>query len=210
MVIRLLLLAVVVGLPGAPDELLPVTVEVVDDQTGEPVTLFAYKASYRTPVRVSPEVETWTKVESATGSFVVQAPRACRLAIEFRPEDFHPAAEEWFEFPILSSDEPRRVVVKLEAPATAHGTVRDAETGKPIAGATVFPTKKPGSRSFTDMSLRAVSDSDGRYKLRGIDDWNGSVGASHPDYTDRSLKVVESTDAEETLVEGRCGIHAVP
>ncbi|MDR3618588.1 MAG: hypothetical protein P4L85_04495 [Paludisphaera borealis] len=206
MVIRLLLLAVVVGLPGAADELLPVTVEVVDNQEGKPVTAFSYKASYRAPGRVSPEVETWTKVDSASGSFVVQAPRACRLAIEFRPEDFHPASEGWHEFVILSSDDPRRVVVELEGPATARGTVRDADTRKPIAGATVFPTTKPGHGSHADMGRRTITDKDGRYELRGIDELNGGVGASHPEYSDRSLKVVESED----LLELRYDLFLTP
>ncbi|APW61612.1 carboxypeptidase-like regulatory domain-containing protein [Paludisphaera borealis] len=185
MVIRLLLLAVVVGLPGAADELLPVTVEVVDEGTGKPVAAFSYRARYRAPGQVSPEVETWTKVESASGSFIVQAPRACRLSVEFRWIDAKAGTELRDEFIIRSSDDPRRVVMKLKRGATVHGTVLDAGTGKAVAGATVVPVVVSLKR---DEAQQATTDKDGHYELRGVDLEQG-VWVSHPDYAPHESKL---------------------
>ena len=69
-------------------DLKPVTLSVVNQETGEPVTAFTYKFRYRSPGRISPCMKTWQPVESPSGTVVVQAPTACCLEVEVRSKDF--------------------------------------------------------------------------------------------------------------------------
>ncbi len=125
----------------APD-LKPVTVAVVDQETGEPVTAFTYKFRYRSPGCISPYMKTWQPVESPSGTVAVRAPTACCLGVEVRSKDFKAGWRNDREFIIRSNDEARRVVMKMERGATVHGIVRDATTREPIAGATVTPAPR--------------------------------------------------------------------
>ena len=49
-----------------------------------------------------------------------------------------------------------------------QGVVRDAETGKPLAGAEVLLSQYAGSRLGVDGFISAVTGADGRYELTGI------------------------------------------
>jgi hypothetical protein len=63
--------------PAAAADLKPVTVAVVDRGSNAPATAFTAYFRYDAPVRVSPENENWTPVESPSGTFETQAPPDC-------------------------------------------------------------------------------------------------------------------------------------
>ncbi|MFI5458726.1 MAG: hypothetical protein ACHRXM_25130 [Isosphaerales bacterium] len=197
MLIRLISLAVLVSLPavsggqtnspreGPPPapatDLKPFTIAVVDLKTGKPVTEFSYQFGYITPGRVSPVKKDWQPVQSPSGAFVVQTPPACRVVVGVRSRDVMAGSTQFHEIVIRSTDNARRAIVELERGATVHGTVRDATTRKPIAGATVSPKVFYENPYASIEERQATSDRYGHYQLRGVDPKLG-VSASNPDY----------------------------
>jgi RNA polymerase sigma factor (sigma-70 family) len=60
------------------------------------------------------------------------------------------------------------------------GTVRDQDTGKPMAGVTVESQKFAGVESYGDSSVRTVTDKDGRYRLVGMPKGHGNMIKAAP------------------------------
>ena len=91
------LCALPVALGGRPDppreglrdaaSLKPVTVAVVDAETGKPVTEFSYVAGFIAPGQRSPLRDEWREVVSPSGTFTVPVPGACRLSVLVRSPD---------------------------------------------------------------------------------------------------------------------------
>jgi hypothetical protein len=124
--------------PAAAVDLKPVTVAVVDRDSGAPVRSFTYQAWYDAPGRKSPQNgDEWTQVVSSAGTFEIQTPPACRLSVMAKAADYIGGYPLLNEFVIKSADNPRRVVVRLRRGITVRGSVRDSRTKAPIAGATV-------------------------------------------------------------------------
>ena len=126
--------------PKAGADLKLVTVAIVDSVTGKPVTAFTYQAWYDAPgLQSRPEDDVWNVVNSAAGTFEIEAPRACRLSVMAKAPDYIGGYPLLNEFVIKSGDDPRRVVVRLRRGITVKGTIRDSRTKRPIDGATVAP-----------------------------------------------------------------------
>jgi Ca-activated chloride channel family protein len=66
--------------------------------------------------------------------------------------------------------------------STLDGTVTDKQTGRPISGATV---------SIIGLSLKAVSDSEGRFAIPSVPPGRYTVRATHPGYDTTELTGVE-------------------
>jgi RNA polymerase sigma factor (sigma-70 family) len=60
------------------------------------------------------------------------------------------------------------------------GTVRDKDTGKPLAGVTIQSDKFAGSNTSGDSSIHTVTDKDGRYQLVGMTKGVGNVIKAAP------------------------------
>ena len=120
-----------------------VTVSVVDERTGQPVSDFAYRiAIVTTDLRRSDEPGPWQSVQASQGDFQVQVPRSCQLRVTVRARgycDFWGGEEITKPFLIRSQEEHPRVQMRITRGRTVRGVVRDAETGVPVAGAKVRP-----------------------------------------------------------------------
>ena len=120
-----------------------VTVSVVDDRTGQPVSGFTYRiAVVTTDVRRSDEPGAWQDPQSPRGEFPVQVPRSCQLQVTVRARgycDFWGYEEITEAFVIRSQEEHPRVQMRITRGWTVRGVVRDAETDAPVAGAKVRP-----------------------------------------------------------------------
>ena len=122
-----------------------------------------------TPIFETAFKHDWEPVESPSGTFVVQAPPACLLFVRVRSRDIEAGSRQCYDFVIRSTENPGRGVLELKRGASVHGTVRDAKTRKPIAGATVRPTGDDYSNSsFVDSEENAeqLVDRNGHYWLR--------------------------------------------
>jgi RNA polymerase sigma factor (sigma-70 family) len=60
------------------------------------------------------------------------------------------------------------------------GTVRDRDTGKPLAGVTVQSERFAGNNASGDSSVRTVTDKDGRYRLVGMPKGKGNAIKAAP------------------------------
>ena len=120
-------------------------------------------------------------VESPSGTFEIQAPAACRLNVGVKAQDYIGGYPLFHEFVLKSTDLERRVIVELWRGITVRGTVRDARTKEPIAGAAVVPVIPMLPLWEPDKERQVKTGKDGRYEVRGVDPDLG-VSASHPDY----------------------------
>jgi RNA polymerase sigma factor (sigma-70 family) len=60
------------------------------------------------------------------------------------------------------------------------GTVRDRDTGKPLAGVTVRSTRLPGNSAFGGGWIQTTTDRNGRYRLTGLPKTADNVLAAFP------------------------------
>jgi hypothetical protein len=173
--------------PAAASNFKPVTVAVVDRDTGAPITAFAYKARYDAPGhnnRGSGDV--WTPVMSPAGTFEVQTPPGCMLSVAAKAPDFIGGLPLEHQFLIGSADSTRRIVIRLRRGITVSGIVRDLQTKQPVAGATVAPvalSRRPFPLPVRDQDKHVKTGVDGRYEVRGAA-FELGVYASHPDFID--------------------------
>lgn len=168
------------------DDLLPVTIVAVDAETGRPIRDFSYYYWIEpgTPPPCEPQE---TEVHSEDGSITLRAPRSCQLCISLTAPEYldHHGFPGSSCFDLLSGDTTRRLTLKLTRGYTVRGLVRDAATGKAIAGAMVYPVVFTPPL-FTPDERRAVqADENGRFVLRGV----GSMGIEvhHPSYNDANV-----------------------
>lgn len=196
MIAPLIALALAAGPPQAADGLAPLTFVVVDDKTERPLASFAYRIRLRVPGR-PPEEGAWTTVRDAEGSFTYRAPETCRLSVAIRAADYLGGAVSTGEYHFLHNDRAHRLVMKIGRGITARGTVRDAETGQPVAGARVAPIYFLLPASYgPERERAAVSDAEGRYEIRGAS--SHGVEVSHPDYETNTVHRFEGRKPEIT------------
>ncbi len=182
-------LAIATDAAGAPRQqaprdpkadLRPVTLVVLDRASRAPIGEFDYQFFYEAPGLKGPaNREAWIPVRSPAGTVEIQAPGSCRLVVRVRSPDYirDPFEQEAL---IRSADRPRRVEFALRRGITLRGTVRDARTRAPIAGATVTPHRERFNL-MPDEDKQVKTGIDGRYEIRGVDPELG-VEVDHPDY----------------------------
>ncbi len=187
--------------PAKPDDLKPFTIAVVDKQTRKPVSEFYYDAFYIAAGPGTARKSEWHHVESPSGTFILQAPATCLVIVRIESREFlgqgYPSDSR---FEVRANDKDRHRVVELERGITAHGTVRDADTRRPIAGATVRPRILYGVHGEHappgPLNRESKSDNDGHYELHGVDPKIG-VFAYNPDDEQKHYSV-EVTNGEGT------------
>ena len=177
MTIPLLALLALASPDGPPDDgLEPVTVAVVDGETGGPVTSLRYQMYYEAPGQPIPYDRSWTLVESPSGTFTVRAevvqapPHREGARLPRRPGDVSQVPD-----PRGGQSPPRRP----EAHARDHGPgdhPRCRDPG-PDRGAKVQPISPTGlNMASLDDEWAVETDREGRYELHGVD----PEGASRP------------------------------
>jgi hypothetical protein len=191
-----------------PVDLKPVTVQVVDADTGAPVTEFTVSYSLQTPDGRGDKNRSKVQThKSNAGELTLQAPISGVLTLKITAREYLAGyGHGYFAFNLKAADAVRKSVVKLRRGVTVTGTVRDARTKSPIQGASI------ASRIFTppgtsaDWDRAVTSDKDGRFTLPGADpDWGISI--KHTDYLDTSLSVRNS--ARENAGKIISGVEAL-
>ena len=150
-----------------PPAMKPVTLSVVEADSGAPVSEFSYRASYRTVVTTAELTEGWDEVETPTGTVELQAPTSCRLIVSIRTPEIMADTPDEFEFVLRSDDRERRVEARIEIGVVVEGFVRDVDTGTPLFGARIRHTPPDPYLSERDDRV-AYSDFEGRYRLPGV------------------------------------------
>ena len=86
-----------------------------------------------------------------------------------------------------------QTVILMEQAATVVGTVRDKDSGKPVAGATIMVVDGPAKDLvFRLLHARSVtSDESGRYEITSLGAGPLRLVVTHPDYTDKICVPIE-------------------
>lgn len=128
--------------PATNPAVSPVTFVVTDHRTGKPVPEFSYNCWIETEAGNFTEWEDrWVPVHSPAGTFRIDAPASCSVNLGVRARDYTDGRSypSYRSFLVKADDRERRFELRLTPGMLVRGTVRDADTGKPIAGATVSP-----------------------------------------------------------------------
>ena len=191
-----------------------VTVAVVDDRTGQPVSGFTYRiAVVTTDVRRSDEPGPWQDATSPQGQFQVQVPRSCWLQVTVRARgycDFWGYEEITEAFVIRSQEAHLRVQMRITRGWTVRGVVRDAETDAPVAGAKVRPQVVDAPLVVPDRRRWATTDRLGKFELQGVMPGSHEVHIEHPRYADKDVRVPHETEGAEAAVTLDVRLRRVP
>jgi len=176
----------------------PVTVTVVDTETGEPLSEFTCKywvATTRGLVR-APQDE-WVRVKAPNGTFPIEAPPSCEVSIWVKaPNCVDRGYPSYRSYVVLAEDKARRIVFHVVPGITVRGTVKDARTKAPIAGALVSPVIFTPPAFTPDWETSVKTDDQGRYQLRGVDPGLG-IHAFHPDHLE--ARISRASDSFPTV-----------
>jgi hypothetical protein len=172
----------------------PVTVRVVDEETGQPIERFSYSYSLVGPA--GEEYPDWLgmrTVSNCRGEVTIDVPVSCELNIELDALDYrcHGVFCQPGPFAVSPALTNRLVVAKLRPGWTVQGILHDADSGKTIDGATVRPLidRHP---SITPNDARAVtSDTGGNFTVHAVSDWMGFV-VQHERYGQTEIKGTNS------------------
>ncbi len=152
----------------------------VVDEDGAPFETFEVMLESRraSDGRSSGRLRSYT--ESEEGRFSMDGLPPNTYVVTVRAEGFKPTKMSKIDVWPGGLTELGRIV--LLAGGVIRGTVLET-SGEPIAGVTL--TAHPGPREET------VSDADGAFEIRGLDDGVVDVRASHPDYAEKTEADVE-------------------
>lgn len=191
-----------------------VTVAVVDDRTGQPISDFAYRiAVVTTDPRRHDEPGPWQDVQSPQGQFQVQVPRSCRLQVTVRVRgycDFWGYEEITKQFLIRSQEAHPRVQMRITRGWTVRGVVRDAETDSPVAGAKVRPQVFAAPLVVPDRRRWATTDRLGKFELLGVMPGSHEVHIEHPRYADKDVPFPNEPERAEVAVALDVSLRPVP
>lgn len=191
-----------------------VTVSVVDDRTGQPVSDFTYRiAIVTTDVRRSDEPGPWQDATSPQGQFQVQVPRSCWLQVTVRARgycDFWGYEEITEAFVIRSQEAHPRVQMRITRGWTVRGVVRDAETDAPVAGAKVRLYVFSAPMGSLDPRGSATTDRLGRFELLGVMPGSHEVRVEHPRYADKDVRLPHEPEGAEVAVTLDAKLRRVP
>lgn len=176
----------------------PVTMVVLDAETGTPIPEFKYTYTIRSPeAEYDPMLVRPIPVKSPDGSFAIQAPPTCEIGIEIEARDLVGGYGNWRTFGLTSENKERRIEVRVRKGVAVHGTVVDAATGTPIQHARVSPVVFTPPLFTPDRTRSVQTDARGSFTVYGVEPDLG-IHASHPDYLDGGWSAEKTADGLHT------------
>ncbi|MCB9889701.1 MAG: carboxypeptidase regulatory-like domain-containing protein [Planctomycetes bacterium] len=171
---------IVIELAGSgANEQKPVSVKVVAEATGKPVTSARAAVAWMDPQQMNKAMleqrfNAGAVAADKDGKLALPAPVGSQPltgAVLVKADGYAPAVHKKLEY---DPDRPSEIEIKLVKGARVRGLVRDAKTGAPLAGAKVkckvagAPTYNPyyGYRASNDPEV--VSGADGRFELSSL------------------------------------------
>lgn len=148
----------------------PVTMVVLDRKTREPLAKFSYTYQISTPkAKYDPMWVRPIEVESDDGTFVLSAPKSCKIEMRIEGETVLGGFGTWREYHLTADNKKRRIEVLVETGIDVKGVVVDARTRNAIKGALVSPVifTSPGFAPDRDRAVK--TDAKGKFTIRGVD-----------------------------------------
>jgi protocatechuate 3,4-dioxygenase beta subunit len=186
---------------------------VVDAPTGKPVTDFTatYEADAgagpgrrmrggpppRSPRGPREGDDDDDAFHSADGTFLIENVPAGTWTVNVEAEGYETARLSGVN--VREGETTADVEVRVTHGRILSGRVTDAQTGRPVPGATIAATSATGAGPGGFQGVMASSDADGRFELAGLALGTYRLQAQHPDYAEASQIVdvqqaVGSTD----------------
>ena len=166
--------------PKPADSLKPLTVLVIDAETGKPIPAFEYSYRAEGPGGFEAGDWDWTAVRAEDGAVKLELPASCVLNFEARAPGYVYYGTTWAErYLIRTGDRERGIRHKLQHGITVAGRVIDAATSQPVAGVQVSPILPEGHSIRFDHDRSVFTAQDGRFQIAGIGD---TIVFEHADY----------------------------
>lgn len=158
----------VAGAVRAEEEPKPVTLHVVETETGVSVKQFTYDYRIESPDQHGfPTRRENIKAVTEDGVIRIPAPKRCSLTVcTDTPWHYPPNC---YEFKVLPDDRERTFTLKMMRGAIVRGVVLDATTGKPLAGALVSPRYFGHPTPWVRKGRAVKTDEEGHFVLGGVD-----------------------------------------
>lgn len=183
----------------------PLTIVVLNRKTLEPVTNFQYSLEMETEKGLYSLLHARpVPVESADGSFQIDAPPSCLLRVEVTGRDVLTGFGSVKTITVRSDDQSRRYEIVLEAGVRTAGVVVDSENGQPIADASVAPMVFTAPLFTPDRDRQVQTDSRGQFVLYGVDLSLG-IHASHEEYFETEKAELPQPDTDNLTIELKKG-----
>jgi hypothetical protein len=160
----------------------PVTMVVLDSKTKKPIPRFSYAYRINTPMsEYAQSLERPVDVQSEDGTFQLLAPDSCEIELVVTGENILGGFGTWKTYDLTADNKLRRIEVLVRTGVVITGTVVDARTGQPIAGASVSPVIFTPPLFTPDRKRAVKTDAAGKFTLQGVDDERG-INVRHPEY----------------------------
>ncbi|HET6201910.1 MAG TPA: carboxypeptidase-like regulatory domain-containing protein [Planctomycetota bacterium] len=174
---------------------------LLDETTGKPVPRFDVNTSVRWKEREKVPREGGHGRFDDEGRFLLADLRAGVHDATFRAEGYVEARLEGIE--VRTGEILRGLEVKMRRAATLRGTVVDAESGQPVAGARVIPVSPENATRAGAFGIdKNASRADGSFELTDVVPGKVRLEATHPAYPKATGEEIEvsSGQALEGLV----------
>ncbi len=160
----------------------PVTMVVMDSTTQKPIDKFSYTYKINTPTaKYDPGLAGPVAVQSNTGTFQLMAPESCEIELVISGENILGGFGTWKTYDLTSANKLRRIEVLVGTGVVITGTVVDARTGKPVAGALVSPIIFTPPLFEPDRNRAVKTDTAGKFSVSGVE-YDLGVNVWHSDY----------------------------
>jgi len=185
-----------------PVEHAPITIDVLDDDTKQPVPKFQYQYLIRTPDGIDDMPwQQWQMHASSDGPIRLVVPTSCVIELAFKAIDYATCKRERHRRIFVSgNDEQRRFAIALRRGITVTGTVLDGQTRRPVPGARAIPMLPLIPAGTTPDDEAAVpTDQNGQFELRGVGGYS-NIKIDHPSYVDAEI---DFSPADQAGMRGR-------
>ncbi len=175
--------------------------QVLDASTRAPVTTFSFAVRHADEPRVVHHLK-FRQVQDPEGRFRVEEAGVGENTIFFRAPDHMDA--DFTVTQVLSGQTTAEQIFTLEPGLTIQGTVSSPD-GEALAGVRVLA--EVGTSPFYKVSdARAVTDRNGHFVIRKLEDATYTVVAIHPEFTSAKVQAHPSSDRSVNIVLGNGGV----
>jgi RNA polymerase sigma factor (sigma-70 family) len=156
---------------------------VTDSKTGEPIRAFDLRLRTGDPEQAASHFWLIHKtVHDEDGRFRIPVETAGPFILQTN------SSTHWDEYYYFTEEEMTGIETKLDPGTTVTGRVVCDATGEPVQGAVVGQENFAERNmiwyrsGFTELSINALTDSEGRFTLRGCPEGLEKIVAFHPDF----------------------------
>ncbi len=173
-------------------------IRILDGQS-KPIEAFTYQYTIKWKQKV-PMPEDTAPLKGQHGKIEISAPEDCEVSVSI----YHPDVVHGFGTEAVLHRKNGETVLdaKFQLGHRVTGTVVDAATGKPVAGASVSPLVFTPPLFTPDKDFAVTTKEDGSFELRGVD---SSFAVEHPGFIEQKIYLEKKDPEKPQKVELQAG-----